>query len=540
MEERSYQTIYLDRGDDVAVMRDWLEQTDAEAILFVIPYGNHELRSLVNLRILERHARNASRKTALITSDPRIIDLCRDTELVTFGSVGAAQRSRWLATATGDDEVAAMRRRYRKKPAASEADAVVPDLAGRKPEPVPRPSARRIPFFRTLPEQSKNEPSQGIAGRVLTAFGFLILLILLAGVLGAVVVLVYPNGTVQLQPAVREISAELTVQANPAAEDIDYATLDIPARLTQVELQNIGQIPPTSTSDVPSEKAQGAVTFANLTDELVVVPISTTLTTGTGTNVSFLTTTTATISSTVTSAQVPVVAINPGPIGNVTVGQLNRISDPVLSRKVNVINEAPTEGGGVAPVGVVTRADKERLWSIVLQQLNQEGYEKLTSQLGEQEFLPPESILVLPLDYTYEPSMDGEETDLLSLQMRAVVRGTVVEGQDANQLALAALQAQVPEDYRLDPLSLQFQAGQVQGVSEEQAVSFSMLASGTAEAQIDPSEVAGMIRGLSAERAQRLLQQRLPLAGPPSVVVDPDWLGRLPWFPFRIQVEVLE
>jgi hypothetical protein len=32
----------------------------------------------------------------------------------------------------------------------------------------------------------------------------------------------------------------------------------------------------------------------------------------------------------------------------------------------------------------------------------------------------------------------------------------------------------------------------------------------------------------------------LPLAGPPSVVIDPDWLGRLPWFPFRIQVEILE
>jgi len=135
--------------------------------------------------------------------------------------------------------------------------------------------------------------------------------------------------------------------------------------------------------------------------------------------------------------------------------------------------------------------------------------------------------------------MDGEVTDLLSLEMRAVVRGTAIGGQNANQLALAALQAQVPPHYRLDARSLEFVAGEVVGV-ENRVVSFRVRAAGVAVAQIDAHQVASDVRGLPIGEAQRTLRQRLALAGEPIVVVEPDWLGRLPWFPFRIVVNVSE
>jgi hypothetical protein len=128
---------------------------------------------------------------------------------------------------------------------------------------------------------------------------------------------------------------------------------------------------------------------------------------------------------------------------------------------------------------------------------------------------------------------------LLTLEMRAVVRGTAIGGQNANQLALAALQAQVPPDYRLDPQSLEFVAGEVVGI-ENRAVSFEVHASGVAVAQINGRQVADEVRGLPVEEAQRLLRQQFPLAGEPEIIVEPDWLGRLPWFPFRILVDVAE
>jgi hypothetical protein len=67
-----------------------------------------------------------------------------------------------------------------------------------------------------------------------------------------------------------------------------------------------------------------------------------------------------------------------------------------------------------------------------------------------------------------------------------------------------------------------------------------MYAAGNAVAQIDERQVASDVRGLPIEEALDYLRQRLPLAGDPAIAVEPDWVGRLPWLPFRIVVDVAE
>ena len=534
---RGFQTIHLEVDDDVPVMRDRLEWAEADCVLMVVPPRNRVLRSQVNLKLLARHARNASRTLALITSDPQVVDLSRETGIVTFGSVKRAERSRWLAESAAGPTDSAVSLETGGSPGGRPEvpEAVLPE---RPLKDVPRP--RRLPLFRSPSPALELTGLHLVVRRALGATGFLVLLVLLAAMMAVVVVFTYPTGQVRLRPARQSIVTDLVMRADPQADRIDYATLDIPARLVQVELRDTGQIPPTSSDQMPTEKAQGVVTFINLSDQAVTIPMSTTVSTSSGATVRFITTLTATLLSAV-NATTPttIIAVDPGPIGNVAAGQINNIPDPFLARQVNVINEAATSGGDVAPAGVVTRADKDRLWAIVLQQFYQKGYDQLVADLGEQEFIPPESVVVLPLEGTFDPSLDGEVTDMLRLEMRAVVRGTAVAGQHANQLALAALQADVPEGYRLDPASLEFVMEEVVGVAE-QAVIFRMRASGTAGAQIDADQVVSDVRGLPTEEAQSLLSQRFPLEGEPAVTVEPDWLGRLPWLPFRIEVTVVE
>jgi hypothetical protein len=67
-----------------------------------------------------------------------------------------------------------------------------------------------------------------------------------------------------------------------------------------------------------------------------------------------------------------------------------------------------------------------------------------------------------------------------------------------------------------------------------------MRAAGEAVAEIDDRQVAKDVRGLSIEEALVQLREGHPLSGDPEIVVEPDWLGRLPWFPFRIAVDVVE
>ncbi len=521
------QIIYLETDDDIPVIRDRLEWAQAQRVVLVVPPKNHELRSLVNLKLLGRHARSESLKVALVTSDPKIIELSREANLVTFGSVEAAQRSRWLSDDGDKAEVLA----YQRPTAEVEAEPETSlDLPERPVKDVRRP--KRMPRFR--PE------SEWAVPRVVLALGFLFLALLVAFTMAVVVVFIYPEGRIQLSPAVEKISAELVVRANPEAERIDYLNLDIPARLVQVEISEVGRIPPATTQDMPADKSGGTVTFVNRTDQEITIPVSTTLSTSSGTTVRFLTVQTATVPSAFNAiTQTEVIAVDPGPTGNVAAGQINRIPDPVLSRQVTVINEAPTEGGTMAPAGVVTRADKDRLQAIVLQQVQQNGYSQLLAGLADQEFIPPESLIVIPLDAFYTPNLDGEVTELLTMEMRAVVRGTAIGGQNANQLALAALQAQVPPDYYLDPRSLEFVAGELVEI-QDRAVSFEMRAAGEAVAEIDDRQVAKDVRGLPVEEALAYLRQQHPLSADPEIVVKPDWLGRLPWFPFRIAVDVVE
>ena len=49
-----------------------------------------------------------------------------------------------------------------------------------------------------------------------------------------------------------------------------------------------------------------------------------------------------------------------------------------------------------------------------------------------------------------------------------------------------------------------------------------------------------MVAGLTVEEATLALQQRFQLATPPNITISPNWLGRLPYFPTRIKVEVYQ
>jgi hypothetical protein len=542
-----YETIHIETDDDVAVVKDRLEWAKSSCVLLVVPTQNMALRRLVNLKLLARHAATSGLQIALISGDPRLVERSREAGIKTFGSVWAAEHSRWLKRSlregkrVGEGQEGTVDAPIVEAPRVTRKRA---NDAGERPErvikDVPRP--RRMPFFRR--EEKRGEPPVwlNVIVRVLRVMGALVVLVGVAAMLAVVLLLGYPSASVELSPMRRPVSAELKVRGNPAVEKVDYASLDIPARSVQVDLRDELRVVPSSVSDMPTEKAQGIVTFINRSTQAISVPISTTVSTSMGANVRFITTLTASVEGrfNALSGPIPVIAVDPGPVGNVAPGQINRINDPVVARQVSVINEQPTSGGAVAPTGVVSQEDKERLFSMMLQQMYQSGYQRLLGEKGEQEFLPPESIIVLPLDYAYDPSLDGEVTDYLTIDMRAVVRGTIIGGQYANQLALAALQAQVPSGYRLDPVTLEFVVGDVLEVSDDLAVSFNVLATGEAVADLETRDVANMIRGMPLEEAQDLLQKRFPVSDVPQITVDPEWLGRLPWLPLRIDVQILD
>jgi len=231
-----------------------------------------------------------------------------------------------------------------------------------------------------------------------------------------------------------------------------------------------------------------------------------------------------------------VIAMDPGPSGNVQPFLINRVEGPLASQ-INVVNDLAMSGGGVRQVGIVTQADKDQVRSILLQQLRQQAISELQGQLGEQEFIPEESINVFPLDETYDRFV-GEQADVLGLKMRVAARGTVIGGYNANALILYQLENDIDPNYRLLPQGLTFQPGEVLAVNDDGAVIFKMRVLGNIGYRVPRAEVISEIQGKPVDLALDYLTRNYVLREPPSITVVPDWLGRVPFFPFRIQLRV--
>ena len=128
----------------------------------------------------------------------------------------------------------------------------------------------------------------------------------------------------------------------------------------------------------PVGHAEGTVVFINRTDNEQIIPISTTVSTSAGEQIEFITIVTATIPAGV-GALTPtqVIAVEPGPPGNVTAGKINRFVEPSYALLARVVNEQPLIGGTLEPARVVEQADKERLGAYLQQLIYQEGLNQL-------------------------------------------------------------------------------------------------------------------------------------------------------------------
>jgi hypothetical protein len=505
------QIVDLDPSDDITSIKHRIELalSGPEAIrrlLFIVPATNQALQSLIAMKLLARIARTRAVEVALVSDHPTIRTFAQEAKVKIFGNRHSAQRAGWIT----------------------------PDAPTIKPSP--RPVRKKSKKYKVV-------KGKGRIG-LLEQIGALLLLVALAlgVVIGAITLL--PQATVTLTPVARPLEADLVVIADPAAKSINFKTHTFPAKEIRVELALPGEVETVETEYAPIGYARGHVTFINRTDQFQLIPVSTTLTTSAGQAVQFMTQVSATIppGNGATSAPVLVEALEEGDVGNVRAGQITRFADPTYGAVARVINERGFSGGTWREARVVVQEDKERLRAHLLQKIQQEGLLRLQELLGPQEFIAPNSVEVIPLELTFQ-EFAGDFSDTLSGEMQAVVQGTAIGGYGANRLALAALEAQLPPGYELDPTGLNFGAGEVLK-TENSVVTFKIHARGIAKPVIDPHRAAAAVAWLSVGEAQNLLSDEYDLATVPGVEVQPDWarqwLGRLPYSSFQIKVVVKE
>jgi hypothetical protein len=127
---------------------------------------------------------------------------------------------------------------------------------------------------------------------------------------------------------------------------------------------------------------------------------------------------------------------------------------------------------------------------------------------------------------------------MLAMEIRAELQATAVDEAEAVALVYEALADTVAPGAALVPESLDFRGGEVVGVDNQGRVTFDMVGAGRVATEFDVeialSEVAGRERGA----AVAFLMDKLPLRQRPELTIWPEWFGRVPYLPIRIQTEI--
>jgi len=506
------QVIYLEVEDDLPAVRELLEGAQARRVLLVVPRGSDTFYEPINLRILRRYAANLALEVALVTGDSRIRRLAKDEGVAVLSSVKRGRRSHWRSGT----------------PRGSAAE---------------RAAADRVEALRSgRGDVGYGDQAIVWAGRVLGILLFLFLGVMVLGLAAFVV----PQAQVTLVPYREVVEVELSMRADAEAEKASLSNLTIPARVLEAEVEEHGEIATLNKKDSPDALATGSVTFINQASAPLTITPGAIVRTATGTTVRFRTVTTATLPAAIGSTAVAEIeSLSPGPVGNVPAATITEVETSGLRGKVRVLNEKATQGGGVKQVGVVTRADMDRLKAQLLETLQQRALAELQQQLGEQEFLPPESMSVEILAEVYDQFLDAE-ADVLGLQMRILASGTAVDRANANLLAYEALKERIPATYELQSEEITFQVDDKNVGIDGRVVILDVTASAPLIVELDPGEVRAAVAGLKADEASQVLSESFALNAPPVVQILPDWIKRWKWLdrvprlPFRIQVVVLE
>lgn len=498
----SFSAITLNAEDDIISICDRLEWAQENRLALVLsPEVESGLTDLDLIR-LRRKAEALRLQVGIVSRDGSLRRRARAAGLPSFGTLRVAERRRsWHAPRS---------RPLPARPVAEEDQAVA------------HQRLRAQPIWR----------------RWLRRYAALFLFFVVLAVVIVSLAYTVPSARVTLYPELEPVSVTRQIVADPQLDSVSYSGASVPGRRLVVVQEWQATVETTGVLEAPDAPARGQVVFVNTLPEPVSVPAGTRVSTSGGTNIAF---------QLIESLEVPgavgatvegdIIAIVPGPEGNVAANAINRVEGP-LALQLQVRNLDDVGGGATRLARAVTEADVARLRAQVIQQLQALALAEMQVSLGSNEFLAQDSLRVMSVVHETYSAFEGEQAERLTLEMRAELVATAVDETQATGLVYETLAQAVMPGYELVPDSLVFAGGDVLGVDNQGRVSFEMVGRGVTAAELNLEGPLSFARGQQLPQAIAYLDQQLPLRAQPSVELFPPWFKRMPYLRSRIRIDV--
>jgi hypothetical protein len=472
-------------------------------ILLVWPERGRVLTRRIDLVLLQRHCTAMGAQLALVTSDPDVCFHADQLAIPVFKKLRTAQNAHWRVK----------RRRTQRSLKQLIEEMPRPDLEALRQQAHPM-----SPTWINLPA----------ARMAFFTIGVLALLSIAAVLLPSAEVNLYSQSQIQ--------SISLNVEARPGIITTNITGI-IPAHQTKVVVEGRDTLEAQGIMSVPDQPATGEVTFTNLTNEPVHIPKGSIVRSDGQETIRFATTADGDVEAgTGISLTLPVQAVTPGLASNLPPSRLTAIEGP-LGLSLTATNKEPTQGGTDRNVRIPTNYNRTHLYEILQDSLRATAENELKNQIEPGDILlsvVPTPTLVL--EEVYEPA-ENQPAEQLTLSLRLEFEGMIASNADLQNLATAALDANLPEQYAPLPGTLE-----ISNLNPPQKVNSSfhwrLQAKRQLQAHIIESQTIQLALGLPIQEAEKRLQNNLPLEESPHIQLSPAWWPRLPILPFRIHVAV--
>ena len=488
------QILYLDPHDDYASTRDKLNWAKSPRVVLVWPGRGQVLSRKIDLVLLQRYARDHGSTIGIVCHDVEIREQAIGLGIPVFDSLDEVSERAWYSRM----QPRVTRRRDR------------PDF--QKPRPRSPPTmttTRRILriLFIAIP-------------LVLTLLLFLSLL---------------PTADIYLAPAVEEQALNMSVDI----EDPPRSNVEGIRRASTIVEGSLRRST-TGVIEVPVTYADGEVQFENLTDQVVLIPQGTVVTTGREPSMKFGTTRSIELEPSEGAVEiVPVRALQPGSSSNIGAGEIEMV-EGALGELVLVSNLEEFSGGTEEDRSAVTRDDIEEIKNLLTEELLNQAAQVLAADLSPSEDFVDDSWTVLQ---TIEESLEntpGEPADTTSLTVKQEISVIIIDPPSLLASFDATAKQKVPSGYVSVPGSFELVLVTSNTSSSTDMKALDLQFRQTYRVEIAQEEIVQEVRLRPIEAAQLALLSRFELNNPPEIVVHPGWLPWLPWNELAFQVHYPE
>jgi len=495
------QIIHLESHDDVNSVKDKIDWSQTPRILLIWPEKTHVLTDRLDLILLERHCTAMGSQLALSTSHPVVRRHAEGIGIPVFPSKQEAQSSSWHRSQRFYQRWKIQEKRQEPR------EATIPDRP-QKESPVELPQWAQITTF-----------TIGVFAVLFIATLFL------------------PRAEITIPPQDQWKELIFPIHASPDTQTI-HVSGHVPSRKVSVSIEKRAEKSATGTLALPDTHASGSVLITNLTDHEVSLPRNTVLTVGSPESDRYLTQSAIQIpDGREKGIEVDIRSMKPGANGNQPAGVQWGVSAEI-GADLSVKNPRPITGGKDVYVTIPSVADKEILEERVMDELRTAAYARLEEKINPADVILNETLTLEEIEEQTFTPQKGEPGEVLEMIIRIRFSGWVVKEDDLQTLSRKILLAsQQSSDWKPDPDSLALEHHTSPPNSTDGKAEWDLALTWRQDPVTTHQEIVRLTLGQTPSRARHRIASTYNLDNPPQISTRPSWWPRLPFIPFRIELQ---